>query len=490
MAKIFISYRRADSAAFAGRIYDRLVAKFGRKNIFKDVDDIPAGVDFAEYIQDSLRDCGVELVIIGSDWADARTPEGDRRLDDPGDFVRLEIETALALGLSVIPVLVANATMPAATLLPPSLERLTRLPTLQVRNDPDFSHDMNRAIDAIERALAARPSGGLRRRVAPSFGGGRAGMSSPAMPSPGPIAPTPAPASRSPGVTTIDRPYAQPRTSPRLPAFLAGRQSLVAGLAVLLLVASFAALLTASRIGQALFAGRTQPTPTMTVPRATQPATLTAGQQMTQTAGASSQATAVAALVFPFRETAPSCDNWQVWNVSPSSAAQCSSGSAVTLKEQCDPSPCQYGDMKLSMSSFPRGVAVPTSGTVSVQVGRLTSGAQAEFTIDFLTTANATPTSTATSTYLFDIVGFGQWNIDRTGPTSQPNHIGDGGVNAGAMTTVTFAYSPTSVTCSVNGHVVGTHNEPNSISLDQVELRVDGASGDHADFSNLSIEKQ
>jgi hypothetical protein len=98
MAKIFISYPRADSETFSGRIYDRLVAKYGRKNVFKDVDSIPAGVDFAEYIQVSLRKCAVELVVIGPQWLGTRTADGSPRLDDPNDLVRIEIETAFSLG--------------------------------------------------------------------------------------------------------------------------------------------------------------------------------------------------------------------------------------------------------------------------------------------------------------------------------------------------------------------------------------------------------
>src|SRR5215470_6524941 len=121
VARVFISYRRADSATFAGRIYDRLVARFGAKNVYRDVDDIPIGVRFAEYIQDSLRQCAVALVLIGREWVQSATPEGTRRLDDPADFVRVEIETAFALGLRVIPVLVEGAGMPAAATLPESL---------------------------------------------------------------------------------------------------------------------------------------------------------------------------------------------------------------------------------------------------------------------------------------------------------------------------------------------------------------------------------
>jgi uncharacterized membrane protein YeaQ/YmgE (transglycosylase-associated protein family) len=156
MADIFISYRRIDSATFTGRIYDRLTARLGRDRVFKDVDDIPAGENFAQYIQNSLRQCAVALIVIGPRWLEARDETGARRLDDPGDFVRLEIETALRLGLTVIPLLVDDARMPGGASLPMSVRPLATLNALLVRNDPDFSRDMERVIASIECVLAAR----------------------------------------------------------------------------------------------------------------------------------------------------------------------------------------------------------------------------------------------------------------------------------------------------------------------------------------------
>lgn len=154
MAKIFISYRRADSAASAGRIYDRLAARFGPQDIFKDVDNIPLGVNFADYIQTVLRQCSVQLVIIGPRWLDALTEAGELRLEQPDDLVRLEIETALGLGITVIPVFVEEARMPSATALPETLRSLALINSAMVRNDPDFAHDINRLITAIEQAIS------------------------------------------------------------------------------------------------------------------------------------------------------------------------------------------------------------------------------------------------------------------------------------------------------------------------------------------------
>jgi hypothetical protein len=157
MAKIFISYRRTDSAMVSGRIYDRLIAKVGRDNVFKDVDDIPPGVRFPAYIQESLRQCSVELLIIGRAWLSAPAEDGTRRLDDPADFVRQEIETGLALGLVVIPVLVDGASLPTTASLPESLRELHEINAIEIRNDPDFNRDMERLLVAVERVFAAPP---------------------------------------------------------------------------------------------------------------------------------------------------------------------------------------------------------------------------------------------------------------------------------------------------------------------------------------------
>jgi len=91
MPRIFISYRRTDSPDVAGRIYERFAARFGRKNVFKDIDNIPVGTDFRAVIEDALLNCQVMLVVIGPNWLDAKDAEGKRRLDNPEDFVRIEV---------------------------------------------------------------------------------------------------------------------------------------------------------------------------------------------------------------------------------------------------------------------------------------------------------------------------------------------------------------------------------------------------------------
>jgi tetratricopeptide (TPR) repeat protein len=152
-AKIFISYRRADSADICGRIYDRLVEHFGEDAVFKDVDDILFGADFPRHIETILAQCAVELVVIGPHWLEIRGDKSRRRLDDPADFVRIEVETGLSRDILVIPLLVTGAAMPDADLLPPGLAELVRRNALPVRADPDFHKDMGRLIRQLEAVV-------------------------------------------------------------------------------------------------------------------------------------------------------------------------------------------------------------------------------------------------------------------------------------------------------------------------------------------------
>ena len=111
---IFISYRRADSEGYAGRIYDRLAERFGSDRVFLDVTDIGVGEDFVDAIHQAISCCQVLLVLIGPRWSSIVNETGKKRLYDPNDFVRLEVASALENGLRVIPVLVFGAEMPAA----------------------------------------------------------------------------------------------------------------------------------------------------------------------------------------------------------------------------------------------------------------------------------------------------------------------------------------------------------------------------------------
>jgi hypothetical protein len=152
-AKIFISYRRADSADITGRIYDRLVAHFGTSAIFKDVDSIPPGIDFKEHLEKAVGRCRIFLVVIGDAWLDMTDSVQNSRLQDPRDFVRIEIEAALNRNTVIIPLLVRGASMPTEDRLPPSLQKLVYRNAMPIRSDPDFHRDMDRLIEAISDHL-------------------------------------------------------------------------------------------------------------------------------------------------------------------------------------------------------------------------------------------------------------------------------------------------------------------------------------------------
>jgi len=104
-AKVFISYRRQDSAGHAGRVQDRLQREFGPDLVFMDVDAIPLGTNFSKVLHEEVAKCGALLAVIGPTWPDARDEYGNRRLDDPNDFVRVEIAAALQRNIPVIPIL-------------------------------------------------------------------------------------------------------------------------------------------------------------------------------------------------------------------------------------------------------------------------------------------------------------------------------------------------------------------------------------------------
>src|SRR5215510_6303465 len=113
--KIFISYRRADSTYLIGRVKDRLMAAFGAQSVFRDLDDIPAGVDFRTVLENETNNCKVMLVMIGPQWASVTDAQGKKRLFEPGDYTRIEVETGLRRlednQVTVIPVLLMSASM-------------------------------------------------------------------------------------------------------------------------------------------------------------------------------------------------------------------------------------------------------------------------------------------------------------------------------------------------------------------------------------------
>ena len=151
--RIFISYRRQDSAYPAGWLYDRLADRFGPDQVFKDVDSIELGDDFVETITNAVGSCDILLALIGQEWLDITSSDGSRRLDDPDDFVRLEIEAALERKVLLIPILVEGATMPRGDQLPPSIAPMVRRQALEL-SPTRFRADTERLLDVMERTLA------------------------------------------------------------------------------------------------------------------------------------------------------------------------------------------------------------------------------------------------------------------------------------------------------------------------------------------------
>jgi hypothetical protein len=152
-ASLFLSYRRDDSADVTGRIYDRLIARYGRDAVFKDVDSIPLGVDFRRHLSDAVGRCKAVLVVIGRQWVAAADEVGRRRLDDPADLVRIEVETALERDIPVVPLLVQGAVMPRPEELPSSMRDLAWRNGTPIKRDPDFHPDVDRLIEALDRVV-------------------------------------------------------------------------------------------------------------------------------------------------------------------------------------------------------------------------------------------------------------------------------------------------------------------------------------------------
>jgi formylglycine-generating enzyme required for sulfatase activity len=156
MPKIFISYRRSDSEDNAGRIYDRLSTDFGKASVFFDVDTIPFGIDFRDFLKGEVQQCQVLIAIIGPDWLSPQGSDGHRRIDNTADWVRIEIESALARNIPVIPLLVRGARLPRSEELPDSLQNLAYRNAATARAGRDFHTDMDRLVEQLKQYFASR----------------------------------------------------------------------------------------------------------------------------------------------------------------------------------------------------------------------------------------------------------------------------------------------------------------------------------------------
>lgn len=152
--KIFINYRRGEDAGFAQALFGRLEQAFRPEQLFMDVDSIEPGLDFSRVLNEQVAQCDVMISVIGKGWIDARDEVGNKRLDNPEDFVRIEIESALEQNKRVIPVLVGQAIMPRADQLPDTLKPLVARHAVRLTHER-FRPDADGLINALQRALKA-----------------------------------------------------------------------------------------------------------------------------------------------------------------------------------------------------------------------------------------------------------------------------------------------------------------------------------------------
>jgi formylglycine-generating enzyme required for sulfatase activity len=163
--KIFINYRRGDDPGFAQALLGRLEQVFPHEQIFMDVDSIEPGLDFVRVLEEQVAQCDVLISVIGKNWTEARdTSSGGRRLDNPEDFVRIEIESALAQEKRVIPVLVGQASMPHADELPDTLKPLARRNAVRLTHER-FRADTDSLIGALQRALKGAEEARAKQQV-------------------------------------------------------------------------------------------------------------------------------------------------------------------------------------------------------------------------------------------------------------------------------------------------------------------------------------
>src|SRR6202166_506805 len=150
--KIFISYRRGDEPGFTQALLGRLEQAFPAERLFIDVDNIPPGEDFVRMLESQVAQCDAMLTVIGNNWLDATNEHGGRRLDDPNDFVRIEIESALKQGKRVIPVLVHQARMPHPEELPEAIRSLSQRNAVRLTHER-FRSDTQGLVKALQQTF-------------------------------------------------------------------------------------------------------------------------------------------------------------------------------------------------------------------------------------------------------------------------------------------------------------------------------------------------
>jgi hypothetical protein len=159
--RVFLNYRRGDSGYVAERLYELLAARYGRRNVFMDLQSLPLGRDFRQQLVDIMKRCNVLIALIGPRWASITDDQGRRRLDQEDDYVRIELETALDGNIPIIPALIDDAALPTADQLPTSLKALPYLQGALLRPAPDFQRDFDVLLARFEETLQPYTPGAI-----------------------------------------------------------------------------------------------------------------------------------------------------------------------------------------------------------------------------------------------------------------------------------------------------------------------------------------
>jgi hypothetical protein len=155
--KIFLCYRRDDTQGFARGIYQSLAGRYGHEQVFRDIDSTPAGVRYATWIESRVGQCNVMVALIGDAWLSTKDGAGHRRLDSPKDWVRQEIEAALARDIPIVPVRIQGARMPSEEDLPSSIADLAGFQYAEV-TDSRWDFDVELLMQAIDNLIASDPN--------------------------------------------------------------------------------------------------------------------------------------------------------------------------------------------------------------------------------------------------------------------------------------------------------------------------------------------
>ena len=157
MPRVFICYRREDSAPYAGRLHDRLSAEFGARNVFMDLESVGPGDKFEDHIRAAVDQTDVAVIVIGPRWLEVHDEEGRPRIASKVDFVRREIAMVLGDGVQVIPALVGRATLPPALDLPRDIRPLSTFQAIEL-SDLRWAHDVRQLVNVIHACEPKRPS--------------------------------------------------------------------------------------------------------------------------------------------------------------------------------------------------------------------------------------------------------------------------------------------------------------------------------------------